>query len=214
MNTKMVRLFILGILALLPLEVFAEQYVSFNRMCIAEKKGDGYWFLNSKELKTRFPEVVAKATRDRFQWFLLQDNEIQAKVYDAMRDAVIDAPTEIFKQKITYCPLTDVNQKLAKTVSYKYRSQDRMCFCINEGNQMNCRAKNADLKATSPEKWILFFTEYGNGLPDRILQRVPRELEKVIPFMDEYIQPMSACKIAENSSNADFMKRYEQSLRK
>ena len=56
---------------LLPLGAFAqiEKYESLNEVCIVEKKGDGYNFLNNNELKARIREVVGKSTRNNFEWF-------------------------------------------------------------------------------------------------------------------------------------------------
>lgn len=189
--------------------VWAEPYRSYNKMCIAQKKGDGYWFINSKELAQKQGQIFG-AQRNDYQWFFIEDEEIKAKVYDALRDAVIAAPDELYKQTVKVCPLTDTNQKLATQVSYAYQSQDKVCACVFDNKRLNCAPSSQQLKTTPSQELILFFET--QGFPSQIAGLVPPVLSQAwwkIP--DAYVQKIGRC--ANNTVNDNLIKEYEKQLR-
>lgn len=203
--------FVLFSLILLPLFVSAEPYYSANQICVVEKKGDGYWFLNGKELAAKSAQVFGNQ-RNQFEWFFTEDEQIVAKVYPALRDAIIQTPDDLYKQKIRACRLTDTNQKLASSVSFAYNSKDRVCACIFEQGKINCSIKAEQLAQVPYEKWVVFF-ETGS-FPHVIEGIVPPVLFKAwidSPDDCEYKQAITRC--SHNTSNDDIIKELEPQVR-
>ena len=199
----MKKLFFLGCLFLLPLVVAAETYRSLNEVCVVEKKGDGYWFLNGKELQAKADQVF-KTNRGQFEWFFTEEGQIVAKVYPAFRDAMIAAPGNLYKQTIKACKLTDVNQKLATSVSYEYHSKDLVCVCLRNSGRLKLGVKPQQVQAVPYEQWVLFF-ETG-GFPSVITGRVPKELSKAWKDLpSDFMQEIASCEY--NTSNENYRTR-------
>ena len=206
---------LLGLL-LLPLGVSAQikPYMSLNRVCIAEKQGNGYKFFNNNELRARQQEVFGKATRDNFEWFYIYKENPQdlyylivAKVYPQMRDAMIDSPSEEMKTDVRACPLTRDNQRLAETVTYDYQSKDLVCACLKENGKINCHAKLADLKKAPFEQWAPFYES--GGYPSVIIGVVPAVVFKAMwDAPDDYRQRITPCD--SNSTNDSTVAEYER----
>ena len=193
----------------LTLVVSAAPYRSLNEMCIVEKKGDGYWFLNGKELAAKQQQVF-ETQRNRFEWFFTENGQIQAKVYPALRDATIQAPDDLYMQFIGACKLTDSNQKLASHVSFDYRSKDRVCACLFEQGSINCAINKSQLARVPYSQWILFFET--SGYPAVINGIVPPVLSKVwMDLPDDYVQTIVPC--SHNTSNEEIVKQLEPKIR-
>lgn len=189
--------------------VWADPYRSLNKICVVEKRVDGYWFLNGKELSAKAEQVFG-SQRDQFEWFFTEDEKIQAKVYPALRDAMINTPDDLYRQTISDCALTDVNKKLASQVSFTYRSKDQVCACLLERNRINCAINEKQLAQAPYEQWALFF-ETG-GFPSVISGVVPPDLFKAwINLPDDYIQAISPC--SNNTSNEELVKQLEKKVR-
>ncbi len=198
---------------LLPLGAFAqiEKYESLNEVCVVEKQGDGYKFLNNNELKARIREVVGKSTRNNFEWFYVYKKDrldlyylIQAKVYPQMRDAMIEAPAEEMKTSISACALTQENQRLAASVSYEYTSKDRICACLRQNGKINCRIKHTDLGNASFEEFAPFFES--GGYPSVIIGIVPRVVFKAVwDSPKEYHQKVPPCD--SNTTNEEIVSK-------
>ncbi len=204
-------IWVLGVCAwvLLPSFGGAEPYRSLNKMCVVEKKGDGYWFLNSKELQAKANQIF-QTQRNQFEWFFTENGQIKAKVYPALRDAVIATPDELYKQIIGACPLTDTNQKLVAQVSFKYESKDNVCACVFEQNRLNCVINEDQLARVPYGQWALFF-ETG-GYPSVISGIVPPVLSKAwVEVPNDYIQTITPC--SNNTSNQEIIKRLEPQMR-
>jgi len=200
----------LGCLILLPLQTVAKAYRSLNRMCVVEKRGNDYWFLNEKEFTSK-SNLIFDSQRNQYEWFFVENGEIQAKVYPALRDAIIASPSELYVQKVGACKLLDTNQRLARSVSYKYKSKDVVCAAIFEGNELKLGFSVQKLKSVPYEEWVLFFTT--EFYPRVITGIVPKELAKAwndVP--DEYIQKVTPC---ENSTgNEAAIKELSPQMRK
>lgn len=209
MKVNLVKL--VGVFGILlgALCVSAEPYRSLNEMCVVEKKGDGYWFLNGKELQSKSKQIF-KTDRDQFEWFFLEEGKVIAKVYPALRDAVILAPDELYKQGIKACPLTDINKKLVESVSYRYNSKDNVCACLFEQEHLNCVANSKKLSAVPYEQLVLFFET--EGFPSVIDGMVPSVLSKVWKDLpDDYNQRIAPC--SSNTANLEIAKKLEPVVR-
>lgn len=196
-------------IVLLPVVSGANPYRSLNEICVVAKKGDDYWFLNRKELAAK-AEQWTGAQRDSFEWFFTENGQIVAKVYPALRDAIIATPDELYKQRIDACELTDTNQKLAARSSFKYNSKDKVCVCLLNESKVNCGINESQLRKVPYERWVLFF-ETG-GYPSVISEIVPPVLSKAwgdIP--DDYMQRISPC--SNNTSNEEIVKQLEPQVR-
>ena len=122
-----------------------------------------------------------------------------------MRDAFIDAPDSEMKIKVRPCPLTDVNQKLAASVTYEYASQDSICVYIKEGGTLNCKVTVADLRKASLAQWVPFFES--GGFPSVIVGVVPFKLFATVwDLPDPYHQKVTPCQ--SNSTNDEIAKNW------
>ena len=198
-----VLLYMVGFL-MVPSLVQAEPYRSLNEICVAEKKGNDYWFMNGNELRAKSSQVF-QTQRDQYEWFFTQGDQIVAKVYPALRDAIIEVPGAQYKQTIKACKLTDTNQKLAKSVSYEYRSADLVCACLQKGGQLQLGVTKQQLQAVPYAQWQLFF-ETG-GFPSVISQVVPAQLARAwneVP--SDFVQIIVPCQT--NTANENFLKSF------
>lgn len=191
-------------LLLLPLLAVAEPYLSLNEICVVEKKGNGYWFLNEQEGAAKANQMFGEQ-RNQFEWFFAENGEIVAKVYPALRDAIIATPDDLYKQRIHACALTRKNQQLAANVSFKYKSKDDVCACLVEKGGISI--VSAKELAKIPYEQLALFFETG-GIPSVIKGIVPPVLSKVwIDLPDDYIQPITPC--ANNTSNEEMIEQLE-----
>lgn len=206
-------------LLLIPLSALAEikPYKTLNAICVAEKNGNGYsFFKNRSEMRARSSEIFGETTRDNFEWFYVSKKDpqdlyyqIQAKVYPQMRDALIDAPNTEMKATIDACALTSDNQRLAETVTYQYKSKDRICVCLRENGKIKCAINENTLNNAPIEKWVPFFES--GGYPSVIIGVVPRVVFKAtLDVPDLYMQELSPC--GYNTSNEDFINQNAQAL--
>ncbi len=188
----------------------AEVYRSLNEVCVVEKQNGKYSFFKggNNELRKKAQAVFGEQ-RDNFEWFFCEDNVIRAKVYPALRDAFIEAPNNLFKQTVKACALTDTNLKLADTVSFEYRSQDKVCACVFEKNNLNCTVNVARLKATPYNELVLFFVSQGS--PSLIQELVAPALSQVWPDLPDYHQQIVPCQY--NTLNEELAKQYTPLVR-
>ena len=129
---------------------------------------------------------------------------IKAKVYPQMRDAMIAAPDEEMKTSISACALTQENQRLAASVTYEYKSRDRMCACLKENGRINCRVSTNDLNEAPFEKWVPFFES--GGYPAVIVGIVPNVVFKAVwDSPDDYHQRVTPCD--SNTTNEDIVSK-------
>ncbi len=226
----MKKLFFLGCLFLLPLVVAAEPYYSLDSVCIVEKKGNGYWFLNDKEFRNKIDQIVGPQ-RNSFEWFFtdgtvekdangfplkkpkaIRDQEkIVAKVNPMLRDAIIQAPEKLYIQKLYECGNTDENQKLAVSVSFRYTSKNRVCGCLFEVGRINCHVSKEQLKRMPTEKKVLFFQSEGafplGGFINGIM---PTVFTNIVDNLSGY-QNVDLC--SNNTSNEEIIKQMEPLVR-
>ena len=110
-----------------------------------------------------------------------------------------------YMQVIKAYPLTDVNQKLASTVSYDYRSKDLVCVCLKKSGKLKLGVTDSQLRAVPYEQWVLFF-ETG-GYPSVIENIVPKELGQVWEQLPSpFVQGIVPCQ--NNTANEDFIKQF------
>ena len=201
--------FVLCVISCMPMQ--AKPYVSKNQVCIVEKSGGDYTFLNEAELRSRQADIFgsSKAKRDQFEWFFTEKQEgedtIVAKVYPALRDALIESPNEQLIQKVSPCLLTRKNQKLATFVDFEYKSKDKICACIKEGGKLNCSVTvNELLKA--PFSSLVPFFEVGD-FSAVIVGRVPLKLfETIWNLPNDFSQQVSNC--GYNTTNEEIAKNW------
>ena len=188
----------------------AEPYTSRNKICVVEKKENGYWFLNNKEFASKAEQVVG-AQRNQFEWFFIDGEKIVARVYPALRDALILTPDDLYQQNVEQCLRTDVNLKAVNQVSYQYDSRDLVCACVMENNKLDCSINNNKLRTVPYENWALFF-ETGN-FPSVIIGVVPPVLQKAWKDLpDDFMQSIRACD--NNTTNEERAKQLEAFMRK
>ena len=197
MTRVYVKLFlgVMLVLSFIPAQAEVKPYLSQNEFCIVKKAGGKYQFMNHSAFTSEWPQIIAKDTRHNYEWFFVNpqkdvDENIVAKVYPEMVDALLDSPSALYQFRKGACFASPENQQLAQKASYTYRSTDVMCATVLENEEL--RFVNGLANFPLEEK-VLFFYE-GSGLSKELIGIVPGALAKaVLNSPNNFKQPVSAC---------------------